>query len=207
VTISKLGNMPAIDPTASVARSTLGRFTEIGARTKFVESSLGDYSYIVNDGDVIYTTIGKFCSIAAQVRINPGNHPAWRASQSHFTYRASKYFDGESDESEFFGWRRQHSCSIGHDVWIGHGVTILAGRKVGTGAIVGSGAVVTRDVAPYEIVGGIPARTLKRRFPEKVADAMLELAWWDWSHERLRTALPDFRHLSAEAFIEKYMQS
>ena len=199
-----LGPSPSIDPTASVVRSSLGRYTEVGARTKIVESSFDDYSYIVNDGDVIYTTVGKFCSIAAHVRINPGNHPQWRASQAHFTYRASKYFDGEEDEAEFFDWRRSHACTVGHDVWIGHGVVVLAGRKIGTGAIIGSGAVVTRDVAPYDIVGGIPARTIKERFRPAIADALQELAWWDWDHERLQSALKDFRSLSVEAFIEKH---
>jgi len=106
----KLGLAPLLDPSAHVLRSSLGRYTEIGARTKFVESALGDYSYIVNDGDVIYTTIGKFCSIAAHVRINPGNHPMERASQSHFTYRASVYFEGAEDEGDFFDWRRSHAC-------------------------------------------------------------------------------------------------
>jgi hypothetical protein len=123
-----LGLDPVIDPTAFVRDSQLGAYTEIGARTKVAETTMGDYSYIVNDGDVIYSTIGKFCSIAAQVRINPGNHPMWRASQSHFTYRASAYFPGEADESAFFDWRRAHHVTIGHDVWIGHGVVILAGR-------------------------------------------------------------------------------
>ena len=125
-----LGLDPVIDPTASVRDSQLGIYTEIGARTKVAETIMGDYSYIVNDGDVIYSTIGKFCSIAAQVRINPGNHPMWRASQSHFTYRASAYFKGEADESEFFDWRREHHVSIGHDVWIGHGVVILIVQPV-----------------------------------------------------------------------------
>src|SRR5687767_8115234 len=97
-----LGLEPLIDPSAQVRQATLGRFTEIGERTKFAESTLGDYSYIVSDGDVIYSTIGKFCSIAAMVRINPGNHPMWRASQSHFTYRASAYFPGEADEEGYF---------------------------------------------------------------------------------------------------------
>ncbi len=201
---TKLGIEPSIDPTAMVARSDLGRYTEIGARTKFVESRLDDYSYIVNDGDVIYTTIGKFCSIAAMVRINPGNHPMHRATQAHFTYRASAYFEGEADDTEFFNWRRSTPVTIGHDVWIGHGAIILPGRSIGTGAVVAAGAVVTKDVAPYMIVAGVPAKPVRRRFPEKVADALQELAWWDWDHEKLRVALPDFRALGAEAFVEKY---
>jgi phosphonate metabolism protein (transferase hexapeptide repeat family) len=200
----KLGLEPVIDPTAQVRDCALGRYTDVGARTKMVETSMGDYSYIVNDGDVIYTTIGKFCSIAAQVRINPGNHPMWRASQSHFSYRASAYFDGEQDEESFFDWRREHHVTIGHDVWIGHGVTILAGRKIGTGAIIGSGAVVSKDVEPYTIVGGVPAKVIGRRFPEKVAERLQSLAWWDWDHPTLHARLPDFRQLEIEAFLEKY---
>ena len=199
-----LGLEAMVDPTAKVERSTLGRYTEIGARTKFTESTLGDYSYVVNDGDVIYTTIGKFCSIAAMVRINPGNHPMHRATQAHFTYRSSAYFEGETDDTEFFNWRRSTPVTIGHDVWIGHGAVILAGRSVGTGAVIAAGAVVTKDVAPYTIVAGVGAKMVKRRFPEKLADALQELAWWDWDHERLRQALPDFRALGAERFVEKY---
>ena len=90
---------------------------------------MDDYSYVVNDSQITYTTIGKFCSIAAMTRINPGNHPMHRATQAHFTYRASAYFDGESDDSEFFAWRRAHHVHIGHDVWIGHGADRAAGPQ------------------------------------------------------------------------------
>lgn len=199
-----LGREPLIDPSARVREARLGRYTEIGARTSFVESTLGDYSYIVNDGEVIHTRIGKFTSIAAMVRINPGNHPMWRASQSHFTYRASAYFPGEADEAAFFDWRRSHPVTIGHDVWIGHGAIVLPGRSIGTGAVVAAGAVVTRDVAPYTIVAGVPAKVVKRRFPEAVAARLERLAWWEWSHEALHRALPDFRALDVEAFLERY---
>jgi phosphonate metabolism protein (transferase hexapeptide repeat family) len=200
----KLGLEPVIDPTAQVRQATLGRYTEIGARTAFVESTLGDYSYVVNDSDVIYTTIGKFCSIAAMTRINPGNHPMQRASQSHFTYRASAYFDDAQDDAEFFEWRRSTPVTIGHDVWIGHGAIILPGRSIGTGAVVAGGAIVTKDVAPYTIVGGNPARPIRRRFPEDIAERLMALAWWDWEHAFLREALADFRALSVEAFLEKH---
>ena len=181
-----LGETPLIDPTAQVKASTLGRYTEVGARTKLLEVEMGDYSYVVNDADIAYARIGKFCSIAAMTRLNPGNHPTWRASQAHFTYRASAYFPGEADETDFFQWRRDQRLTLGHDVWIGHG------------------AGVSKDVPAYAIVAGVPARVVKERFPADIAARLQALGWWDWSHEQLRTALPDFRALPIEGFLEKY---
>jgi phosphonate metabolism protein (transferase hexapeptide repeat family) len=195
---------PTIDPTAILHDTKLGAYTEVGPRTILHEVAMNDYSYVVNDSQITYTTIGKFCSIAAMTRINPGNHPMHRASQAHFTYRASAYFAGESDDSEFFEWRRAHHIRIGHDVWIGHGAIILPGRNVGTGAVVAAGAIVTKDVPAYTIVAGNPARPVKRRFAEDVAGRLAELAWWNWDHETLRSALPDFRKLAIENFLAKY---
>ena len=195
---------PTVDPTAKLHDTTLGAYTEVGPRTILHEVSMDDYSYVVNDAQITYSTIGKFCSIAAMTRINPGNHPMHRASQAHFTYRASAYFAAESDDAEFFEWRRQHHVHIGHDVWIGHGAIILPGRNIGTGAVVAAGAIVTKDVPAYAIVGGNPARMIKRRFSEDVTCRLAELAWWDWDHEALRRALPDFRKLAIEGFLAKY---
>ena len=187
-----------------VRASTLGRYTEVGARATLHEVTLSDYSYVVNDSDIAYAAIGRFCSIAAMTRINPGNHPMHRASQSHFTYRASAYFPGEDDDHEFFAWRRAHRVTIGHDVWIGHGAIVLPGRSIGDGAVIAAGAIVTKDVAAYTIVAGNPARLIKRRFPEGIAARLQALAWWDWPHERLRAALADFRALSVEAFLDRH---
>jgi len=199
-----LSRDPLIDPTAAVTGCTLGAYTEVGARTKLLEVALADYSYVVNDSDIAYAQIGKFCSIAAMTRINPGNHPMWRASQSHFTYRASRYFAGEADEPEFFAWRRAHQVVIGHDVWIGHGAIVLPGRQIGDGAVVAAGAVVTKDVPAYAIVGGNPARFIRERFPASIAARLQALAWWDWPHERLRLALKDFRALPVEEFLGRH---
>ena len=195
---------PTIDPTAKLHDTRLGAYCEVGARTILNEVTMDDYSYVVNDAQITYTTIGKFCSIAAMTRINPGNHPMQRASQAHFTYRASAYFSGESDEAEFFEWRRGHRVHIGHDVWIGHGAIVLPGRSVGTGAVIAAGAVVTKDVPAYTIVAGNPARAVRRRFSEQVTNRLAALAWWDWDHETLRSALPDFRKLAIEDFVAKY---
>ncbi|MEP3279636.1 MAG: DapH/DapD/GlmU-related protein [Stappiaceae bacterium] len=199
----RLSERPLIHPTANVIDSTIGDWTEIGRSTLFCRSALGDYSYIVEDCDVDWTEIGKFCSIARSVRINPGNHPTWRASQHHWTYRAASYELGE-DEPEFFAWREENRVLIGHDVWIGHGVTILPGVSIGTGAVVGAGAVVSKDVDNYMIVGGVAAKPLRRRFSEMQGDALLKIAYWNWGREQLRTALPDIRSLTIDAFIEKY---
>lgn len=195
---------PTVDPSALVHASTLGRYTEVGARTKVLETTLDDYSYVVNDSDIAYARIGRFVSIASHARINPGNHPTWRAAQAHFTYRANAYWPDEEDDVSFFEWRRNQPVVIGHDVWIGHGTIVLAGRSIGVGAVVGAGSVVTKDVEPYTIVVGNPARELRRRFPEPISSRLERLAWWAWSHERLRAALPDFRSLSVEEFIEKH---
>jgi phosphonate metabolism protein (transferase hexapeptide repeat family) len=199
-----LSVQPTIDPTAVVRESKLGAYTEVGARTNLLEVAMGDYSYVVNDAEIAYTTIGKFCSIAAMTRINPGNHPMHRASQAHFTYRASRYFPEENDEAELFEWRRKHHVHVGHDVWIGHGAIVLPGRSIGTGAVIAAGAIVTKDVPAYTISGGNPARPIKRRFPEAIASRLVKLAWWEWDHATLRQALPDFRKLQIDAFLEKY---
>jgi phosphonate metabolism protein (transferase hexapeptide repeat family) len=200
----QLSTEPTIEPTARLRDCRLGRYTEVGARTLLLETTMDDYSYIVQDGEVAYTKVGKFCSIASHVRINPPNHPMQRASQAHFSYRSSAYWPGEPDEAALFDWRRSTPVVIGNDVWIGHGAVILPGRCIGTGAVIGAGAIVTHDVAPYSIVVGNPARLVRRRFTEAVAERLQALAWWDWDHERLRRALPDFRALPVEAFLDKH---
>lgn len=200
----RLGAKPLIHDTAISRASTFGKYCKIGARTTVIESRFGDYSYAVNDCEIVYAEIGKFVSIGPLVGINPGNHPMQRASQSHFTYRSWQYFEDVEDEPALFDLRREARVEIGHDAWIGRAAIILPGRKVGIGAVVAAGSVVTRDVEPYAIVGGNPARPIRPRFAPDIAERLMRLAWWDWSHSELRRALPDFRALAVEDFLDRY---
>ncbi|RED44867.1 DapH/DapD/GlmU-related protein [Aestuariispira insulae] len=201
--MKRLSPQPTIDPTALVQESELGAWTEVGARTKVSSSRMGDYSYIVNDGDMIYADIGKFANIAAHVRINPGQHPMDRASQHHFQYRSAAYDLGE-DDIEFFEWRRSKPVKMGHDVWIGHGAVIMGPVTIGTGAVIGAGSIVTRDVPDYTIVAGVPAKPLRQRFELNLQRALFRIAWWNWSHETYRERLQDFRKLDCWEFCLKY---
>jgi len=198
----KLSPQPTVHPTALVRDSQLGSWTQIADGAQVLESRLGDYSYVMEHAQIIYTVIGKFCSIASYVRLNPGNHPLERPSSHHFTYRSAKYDLGE-DDAEFFEWRRENTVHIGHDVWIGHNATVLPGVSVGNGAAIGAGAIVTKDVEPYTVVAGVPAKPTRRRFNPEIAERLETLAWWDWPRSVLERRFPDFRG-GVEAFLEKY---
>ena len=201
----RLGPDPKVDPTAEITDSALGAYTEVQERCLMLESSLGDYSYLSPGCDVAYAVIGKFVSVASAVRIGPTNHPTWRASQHHFTYRSADYGFGD-DDTGLFDWRRDQRTFIGNDVWIGHGCIVLPGVRVGHGSVLAAGAVITKDVPPYAIVGGVPARFIKERFAAPIARRLIALAWWDWPHSALGGALDDFRRLPVDQFLVKYEQ-
>ncbi len=140
------------------------------------------YHYPINHERLI---IGKFCSIAcgAKFLFNSANH----ALGSLSTYPFPIFFEewGLPVESISAAWDNKGDIVVGNDVWIGYEAVILAGVTIGDGAIIGTRAVVMKDVPPYTIVGGVPAKPIRKRFDEDTIARLLELRWWDWPEERI----------------------
>ena len=195
---------PRIHPTAELKGCKLGRFVAIGERVVLREVTVGDFSYFERHSEAIYTTIGKFCSIAANSRINALEHPIERITQHKVSYRPNEYFRWLGVDQEFRARRQGRSVSIGHDVWIGHGAVILPGVTVGNGAVIGANAVVSRDVAPFEIFAGVPAKRLRLRFDPEICARVEALAWWDWPVAMLADAIPDMQALDIGAFLDRW---
>ena len=198
---------PRIHSTARLSGCRLGRHVEIGERVNLHDVSMGDYSYVERHAEAMYAEVGKFCSIAAAVRINAVEHPMERVTTHKISYRPNEYFLHAPLDHEFRKRRRARRVTIGNDVWIGHGAVILPGVTVGHGAVIGANAVVSRDVDPYAVVAGVPARVLRRRFPKELAEELMKLAWWDWPAERLEAAVLDMSRLSAAEFVAEWKEA
>lgn len=145
------------------------------------------YHYPVNGDRLV---IGRFCSIAcgAKFMFTSGNH----SMQSLANYTFPIFFDeGGLDAKDICdAWDNKGDTVIGNDVWIGYEAVIMPGVKIGDGAVIGTRAVVTKDVPPYTIVGGVPAKPIRRRFDDATVEKLEALRWWDWDKDRLKRALP-----------------
>jgi phosphonate metabolism protein (transferase hexapeptide repeat family) len=195
---------PRVHATAQLRDTTLGKFTDIAERVVLAECDVGDYSYFERNVEAIYCSIGKFCAIAADVRLNALDHPIERISQHKITYRPNEYFLGAKVDKDFRSLRQAKRVKVGHDVWIGHGAIIMPGLSIGHGAIIAAGAVVTRDVAPYAIVAGVPAKRIRWRFEKSIRTRIIKLGWWDWEHDRLAAAIADMQTLSPQEFLKRH---
>ena len=202
----KLGKDVLLHDNVNIKNCEFGVYTEVGVFNFLENSTLGDYSYTGQFCFVQNTVIGKFSNIAAMVRIGPTDHPYDRPSLHHFTYRQKMYGFNDHDDNGFFNHRQSRVTSIGHDTWIGHGAIISPEVTIGHGAVIGAGAVVTKDVSPYAIVVGVPAKEIKKRFSDDVISALLEIKWWDWSHDKIKDRIQDF-HLPIEEFVSMHYQN
>ena len=195
---------PYIHSDVEFIDSTVGRYCEIGRGSRINNSIIGDYSYCDRYTDIANASVGKFSNIASFVRIGASDHPLDRASLHHFQYRSDDYWDNAAADNAWFEKRENRISYIGHDTWLGHNAQIKPDITIGHGAVIASCAVVTKSVSPYTIVAGVPAKPLRVRLARRLANKMIELAWWDWDHDKIEECLPDFRNLSVEAFIYKY---
>lgn len=196
---------PRIHPTAELKSCRLGRHVAIGERVILREVTVGDYSYFERHGEAIYASVAKFCSIAANVRLNALEHPMERVTTHKITYRPNEYFKFHGVDQMFRERRRAKKVAIGNDVWIGHGAVVMPGVTIGNGAVIGANAVVTKDVGDYEVVAGVPARRIRMRFSEEVARRLVASSWWDWPAEKLAEALPDMQSMPVESFLDKWV--
>ena len=172
------------------AQSEVGTHTCVYPPYQLRHVQLGDYSYIAKNSDVSQCVIGKFCSIGPNFCCGLGLHPTHFVSTHPMFYSTARQ-NGMTlaKENTFQETRQTH---IGHDVFIGANVTVLDGVTIGDGAVIGAGAVVTKDIPPYAVAVGVPAKVVKYRFSQEKVTALMQLKWWDWSLEQLRT-IPEIK--------------
>lgn len=193
-----------VEPSVKLREVSIGICCEVLGDTAIEYTELGDYSYLGPGCMVADAQIGKFCAIAAQARIGAPNHPLDRPSQHRFTYCPEYYTADAQRDHAFFRQRRADRVVIGNDVWIGHAVIVMPGVTVGDGAVLAAGAVVTRDVAPYTIVGGVPAKQIRERFNRDVAAQLSRIAWWNWPTEAIFQRLREFQSGDVEGFCARW---
>ena len=171
----------------SVRDSRIHPTARIGSGSQVYDSQLGRYSYCGYDCVIVCTDVGEFTSIAENVRIGLVEHPTEWISSSCVFYQSKGLI---KKKFSVFPLPETPRTTIGSDVWIGHSVLIKAGVQVGDGAVIAMGAVVTKDVLPYSIVGGVPAKEIKKRFSDETIQTLLASAWWERTDEEISKAAP-----------------
>ena len=191
--------------------SIFGGNNAIYNNTEYVNSSLGFGSYVANNSVIRGAKIGKYCSIGDNVRTGLGRHPVKDYVSTHpaffsmnkqagFTYvEAQKY-----KEHKYVDKDGKYYIEIGSDVWIGNNVMIMDGVKIGDGAVIAAGSIVTKDVYPFAIVGGIPAKIIRYRFSREQIEKINSIRWWEWDSNIVMQNVSDFADI--DKFIEKYFK-
>ncbi len=166
-------------------------------------SYLGRGTYIATGSVIMGAKIGKFCSVGGNVRTGLGRHPSQVFVSTSPSFFSPNLQNGISfvknllfEEHLYADKGKRYFCEIGNDVWIGNNAMIMDGVKIGDGAVIAGGAVVTKDIEPYTIVGGVPARLIKKRFSEEQINKLLEIKWWDWNVEKLKEKAEKFSDIN-----------
>lgn len=160
----------------TVVNSQLGLSVFISSECSVVNTTIQNHSYLNRGTKINYTSMGAYCSIGSDVLIGVRKHPTDMISTHPSFYANNKGFETYADQMYC---DELPSIQIGNDVWIGSNSTILGNVKIGDGAIVAYGSVVTKDIPPYAIVGGVPAKIIKYRFSEDIINSLLKIRWWD----------------------------
>jgi acetyltransferase-like isoleucine patch superfamily enzyme len=166
---------------------------------------MGRGSYVGSNCYFTYTKIGRYCSIASNVKVIVATHPSAQLVSTHPAFfsprrQAGFTYAGEQRFNEFMMLDESLSVNIGNDVWIGEDVIIMGGIRIGDGAIVGAKALVTKDVEPYTIVGGVPAKKIRNRFDEEAKRFLLDFKWWEKEESWVKDHAPLFIDIST--FVE-----
>lgn len=196
LTNNKISNFAFVSSTNKISTKA-----SIYRLVKIKNSIVGDYSYIGPSCDITNTTIGKFCSISDNCRIGTASHTMNNISSSPiFTLKNNATKTSWTDKSIQQN-NEVKNVNIGNDVWIATHVIIKDGITIGDGAIIGAGAVVVKDIPPYSIVGGVPAKVIRYRFSEDIIKELEEIKWWDASEENLKKNISFFQ--TEELNLEK----
>jgi chloramphenicol O-acetyltransferase type B len=173
--------------------------TAVYPRCSLSNVRFGAYSYVNENSAMGGVTVGRFSSIGPQFVCGYGEHPTNFVTTSPVMYSTRGQCRASFAEKDLF--TEQQQTIIGNDVWIGARVFVRDGMKIGDGALIAAGAVVTDDVAPFAIVGGVPAKVIRYRFPNEIIREMLEVKWWDWSEQKLKEAQPLLASPDIESFL------
>lgn len=186
---------------ARIENSYVSKKAKVFRFAKLDHATVQDYSYIGPSARVIYAHVGKYCSIAGGACIGMGTHPLKFLSTSPLFI--SKHNSTGHKWSEGVEFEEYKTLKIGNDVWIGSRAMIMGGLKIGDGAVVAAGAVVTKDVPPYAVVGGVPAKIIKFRFDEETIRKLEKLQWWNMPAEVLRQKISCFQNSDIEEDLKK----
>ena len=183
---------------SAIRNSSIHKTSKIEPGSQFINSKMGKHSFCGYDCDISNTEIGSFCSIANNVIIGGGMHPVdWVGTSPAF------YEGRDSIKAKFSNHKRKNvkKTIIQHDVWIGQSVIIKQGICIGTGAVIGMGSIVTKDVPPYTIYAGNPAKLIKERFDKNTAEKLLKIEWWNFDDKKLKKYAKYFTN--PDQFINK----